>query len=350
VTIGGDIARHGMKSYEDPLASVAGLIFTKSRDVTTAWPCDGEHRPPAAAGGALRGMDREEAAVMAKPVGLENRSAGLEKRFDAGARIGETTVDVHESTEVSMTSIEARGQASIEGSQGRPDAMSGALSSNGTGVTTMTMDRDSELWVEQLRQGDPHRDQAVARLHDVLLRIAYHELSRRRGQLGSINGPEFEDLAQQAADDALMSILGKLEDFRGLSRFTTWAYKFVIFEVSGKVARHAWRRHPPSAEAFIWEGLPDSLAPLPGDRLEQREQLQTLSAAIGELTDRQREVFVAVALNDVSIDLLATKLGSNRNAIYKNLFDARRNLRTRMAEVGHPVLEQHETRWTNTVA
>ena len=226
-----------------------------------------------------------------------------------------------------MTSIEGRGQASVESTQVRPDAVGGELSSNGTSITGMAMDRESKLWVEQLRQRHPRRDQTVAKLHDVLLRIAYHELSRRRGQLGSINGPEFDDLAQQAADDALMSILGRLDDFRGLSRFTTWAYKFVIFEVSGKVARHAWRRHPPSAAAFTWEGLPDSLAPRPGDRLEQRERLQALSAAMGELTDRQREVFVAVALHDVPIDLLATRLGSNRNAIYKNLFDARRSLR-----------------------
>jgi hypothetical protein len=91
----------------------------------------------------------------------------------------------------------------------------------------------------------------VAKLHDVLLRVAFHELSRRRGQLRSITGPEFDDLAHQAADDALMNILAKLEEFRGLSRFTTWAYKFVMFEVSGKVARHAWRRQPPSRETRL---------------------------------------------------------------------------------------------------
>ena len=160
-----------------------------------------------------------------------------------------------------------------------------------------------------------------------------------RAQLGSIRGPEFEDLAQQAADDALMNILARLDEFQGLSRFTTWAYKFVMFEVSAKVARHAWRRQPPSREELALERLPDALAPRPGDRLERQEQLKALSAAIGELTDRQREVFVAIALNDVPIDVLAMQLGTNRNAIYKNLFDARRNLRARMAAAGHPVLE-----------
>jgi len=194
--------------------------------------------------------------------------------------------------------------------------------------------------VEQLRAGHPRHDQAVARLHQVLLRVAFHELSRRRPQLGSIAGPEFEDLAQQAADDALMNVLKRPDDFRGLSRFTTWAYKFAVFEVSSKVARHAWRRQPPSADDLVWERLPDRLSPRPGDRLEQREQLDALSAAIGILTERQREVFVAVALNDVPIDVLALQLGANRNAIYKNLFDARRSLRQSLARCGHPINEE----------
>ena len=78
---------------------------------------------------------------------------------------------------------------------------------------------------------------------------------------GSIGGPELDDLAQQAADDALMNILARLDDFRGLSRFTTWAYKFVVFEVSGKVARHAWRRQAPGREEPAFEQLPDSVEP-----------------------------------------------------------------------------------------
>jgi RNA polymerase sigma-70 factor (ECF subfamily) len=164
-----------------------------------------------------------------------------------------------------------------------------------------------------------------------------YELSRRRGQLRSIRGPEFDDLAQQAADDALVNVLSELDGFRGLSRFTTWAYKFVMFEVSAKVSRHAWHKQPPDVEEIGWDRLPDRMALRPEDRLEQRAQLDALSQAIGELTERQREVFVAVALNDVPIDAVAVKLGTNRNAVYKNLFDARRRLRARMAAAGHPV-------------
>ena len=195
----------------------------------------------------------------------------------------------------------------------------------------------SRQWVEQLRAGHPRHHQTVARLHDVLHRVAVYELSRRRHQLRSIRGPEFDDLAQQAADDALVNILDRLDEFRGLSRFTTWAYTFVMFEVSAKVARHAWRRQPPDVEQLEWDQLQDPVALLPEERLEQRARLDALSRAIAELTERQREVFVAIALNDVPIDVVATKLRTNRNAVYKNLFDARRRLRARMAAAGHPV-------------
>jgi len=199
-------------------------------------------------------------------------------------------------------------------------------------------DQASCRWVEQLHAGHPGHEEAVARLHDVLQRAAAHELRRRRGALA---GPELDDVAQQCADDALMSILARIDDFQGLSRFTTWAYKFVIFEVSGKLARHAWRHHPPSAEDLTWDRLPDTLAPRPGEQAERREQLDVLTRAIDrELTPRQREVFVAIALNDVSIDVLALQLDSNRNAIYKNLFDARRKLRTSLAAAGYPLADE----------
>ena len=202
-------------------------------------------------------------------------------------------------------------------------------------------DRASRRWVEQLDPDHPRHEHAAAKLHDVLQRAATHELHRRRGQLKALSGPELDDVAQQCADDAMMKILARIDGFQGLSRFTTWAYKFVIFEVSSKVARHAWRRHPPSAEEPMWERLPDILTPKPSDQAERREQLAALVNAVHEdLTPRQREVFVAIALNDVSIDVLALQLDSNRNAIYKNLFDARRNLRASLAAAGYPLSDE----------
>ncbi len=207
-------------------------------------------------------------------------------------------------------------------------------------ATPSQRDVESRRWVAQLRRDHARHDETVARLHEVLLSVARHEVYRRRRQLGAAAGPELDDIAHQAADDALVHVLERLDDFRGLSRFTTWAYKFAVFEVSSKIARHAWRRQAPSTSELTWDQLPDRLTPRPGERLERREQLRALSTAIGALTERQREVFVAVALNDVPIDVLALQLGSSRNAIYKNLFDARRRLRAGLAEAGHPVLPE----------
>lgn len=208
------------------------------------------------------------------------------------------------------------------------------------GETGVTHDAESRLWIEHLRSRHPRHEEAVGQLHGLLVRVASDELSRRRGQLGSIADPEYDDLAQQAADGALTNILRDLDEFRGLSQFTTWAFRFVIFEVASKVARHAWRRQPPGPDELTWDGLPDWLSPGPGERPEQREQLQVLAAAIGELSDREREVFVAIALNDVPIDVLALQLESNRATMYQNLFDARRTLRQGLAAAGHGVVEE----------
>src|SRR5207248_8276821 len=105
-------------------------------------------------------------------------------------------------------------------------------SADATDQRPAAIDPASRRWVERLRPDHPRHEQAVAKLHDVLQRAALHELHRRRGQLQSVAGAEFDDIAQQCAGDAMVNILSRVGEFRGLSRFTTWAYKFVIFEVS----------------------------------------------------------------------------------------------------------------------
>jgi RNA polymerase sigma-70 factor (ECF subfamily) len=174
----------------------------------------------------------------------------------------------------------------------------------------------------------------------MLTRAAVHELARRRSQLHSVSGPEFDDLVHQAADDALVNVLARLDDFRGLSRFSTWAYGFVSFELAAKVARHAWHRQPPGLAEQDVEMIGVRRPSSPSEQLERRAQLRALAQAIGQLTPRQRDVLTAVALNDVSIDDIALRLGSNRNAVYKNLFDARRALRRRLAGAGLPISDE----------
>lgn len=162
-------------------------------------------------------------------------------------------------------------------------------------------------------------------MHALLLGVARHEVYRRGGPL-QLRGPELEDLANQAADDALVALTAKVDGFRGESRFTTWAYKFVMFEVSTKLARHFWRTPTVPLDQEDWARLPDRLGVQPHERVEWHELLAALRRAVEEdLTDRQRRVFVAIALDGVPMDAVALELGANRNAIYKSLFDARRS-------------------------
>jgi len=129
----------------------------------------------------------------------------------------------------------------------------------------------------------------------------------------------------------------------GAKAGSTWAYKFVIFEVSAKVARHFWRHPTRSLDAESWDRLPDRFGFDPARESEWRDLLLALRRAVDtELTPRQREVFVAVALNGVPADALAMKLGSNRNALYKMMFDARRKLRAALVANGY--LDDAESR------
>src|SRR4029453_895935 len=120
------------------------------------------------------------------------------------------------------------------------------------------LDAESRLWVQGLRAGGSEREAVVARLHGLLLRVARHEAHRRSGSL-RLRGPELDDLANQAADDALMAIATKVDGFRGQSRFTTWAYKFVMLEVSTRIARHFWRATTVPMDQQDWARLPDQL-------------------------------------------------------------------------------------------
>ena len=101
---------------------------------------------------------------------------------------------------------------------------------------------DARTWISALRGPPLRRDQALSELHALLLRAARFELARRRGRLDHLQPRDYEDLATQAADDALIAILGKFDDFRGTSRFTTWAYKFALLEAGVKARRRGLAR------------------------------------------------------------------------------------------------------------
>jgi RNA polymerase sigma-70 factor (ECF subfamily) len=191
---------------------------------------------------------------------------------------------------------------------------------------------EAHAWISALRGPPGPRDEALADLHALLLRAARFELNRRRGQ---VEPADVDDLAAQAADDALMAILGKLDSFRGASRFTTWAYKFALLEAGVKARRRAWQGREIAFEEAAWPA-PAAAGLSPQQQAEDAELLRALGDAVrSSLTDHQRRVFTALALNGVPIDVLAERLGTTRGALYKTLHDARRKLRLVLAAGGH---------------
>jgi RNA polymerase sigma-70 factor, ECF subfamily len=197
-----------------------------------------------------------------------------------------------------------------------------------------SLDAESRDWLDSLRGGGARREEVIARLHALLLRAARFEAARRRSALPYLRGDELDEIALEAADDALMSVLARLGDFRGMSRFTTWAYKFALLEAAVKLRKRAWqgRELPLAPEAWA---VFSSDRPGPDEQAEQGEVLQSLRRAIAEvLTEHQRRVLVALALDGVPIDVLAERLGTTRGALYKTLHDARRKLRRHLIDSG----------------
>jgi RNA polymerase sigma-70 factor (ECF subfamily) len=214
-----------------------------------------------------------------------------------------------------------------------------------TAAPAGTLDAESRRWLDALSGTGHVRDEAIGRLHELLLRAARYEVSRRRLGLPYLRGGDHDDLAQQSADDALVAVLAKLADFRGESRFTTWVYKFALYEAAVKLRRRAWQDRELPLEPDSWPDIA-SRALSPEEHAAESELLGALRDAINEaLSAHQREVLVAITLNGVPIDVLAERLNTTRGALYKTLHDARRKLRARLAadgldlmsnDAGHP--------------
>jgi RNA polymerase sigma-70 factor, ECF subfamily len=185
---------------------------------------------------------------------------------------------------------------------------------------------ESQTWLRELR--DPAtREEAATRLHALLLRAARFEVARRRRT-------DVDDLATQAADDALVAILAKLDTFQGRSRFTTWAYKFVLLEAAVKARRRAWQGHEVTIDDEAWTRVAAE-GRSAGDTLETGELLAAIADAVPRcLTDHQRGVLTALALDGVPVDVLAERLDTTRGALYKTLHDARRKLRAELEKEG----------------
>ena len=199
-------------------------------------------------------------------------------------------------------------------------------------VSVMARDLAGGDWIELLSSPGAGHDEALQRLHELLLRAARQQVSRMQPALNGIGQVRQDDIINQAADEAMISLLGKLATFEGRSRFTTWAYKFGILQAAVEVNRSMWRHREVPLDD-VHEPLAAGASP------EQFSEAADFSIAVGAaieqtLTDHQRRVVLALLVDDVPIDVLAERLGTSRNTLYKTLHDARKRLRAHLTATG----------------
>ncbi len=196
------------------------------------------------------------------------------------------------------------------------------------------LDRESRAWIDRLRSAGADRDTAIAALHALLLKAARFEIHRRRAATPHVRGNDLDDLAEQSANDALVAILAKLGGFRGGSRFTTWAYKFALFEAAVKLRRCAWQGREVPLEPESWAVIADD-DPDADHEAEKVELLAAVRDAMETaLSAQQRQVLLSVVVQGVPIDVLAERRKTTRGALYKTIHDARRKLRAVLAARG----------------
>jgi RNA polymerase sigma-70 factor, ECF subfamily len=211
----------------------------------------------------------------------------------------------------------------------------------------MANTRTNEEWLEELRASGAIQEAAIADLRDLLLRAVLFFFSRNRGDLERLTRDETLQRAEDGAQEALIAVMNHLSDFRGDSKFTTWAYKFAINIALMTARRERWKGISLDSLSF---GEDDSLAEwvirdksiglTPDQSALQREIRENIWEVIEQdLTDKQRRVLILMVFNEVPMDEVARRLDTNRNAIYKMLHDARRKLKNRLQARGFEVGE-----------
>jgi len=201
------------------------------------------------------------------------------------------------------------------------------------GALTVTT-RDNAQWLAALRGSGAEQAAALADLRTYLLRAALFALRRARGHLGLMARAEIEALAEDCAQEAVLAVVQSLDRFRGESRFTTWAYAFAVNAALMAARRERWKRVPLDGVledgGFDWAAWRESAAEAEG-QARRSETLAALREAIeASLSERQRQALKAVVFDGVPLDELARHWGSNRNALYKLLHDARRKLKAHL--------------------
>ena len=201
----------------------------------------------------------------------------------------------------------------------------------------MQTSRDNDAWLKDLRSTGDEKEVALADLHAILLRILPSALSRWLPSTSS----HFETFVEDTAQETMMRVMDKLDSFEGRSKFTTWVYKIGVHIGLGKLRLRKWKEVSLDKleEGNESDEMPSerfsSEAPSPEAMLERKNVMEMVQRIMKEeLTPRQHKVMIAVAIQGIPLDIVAEQVGSNRNALYKLMHDARLRLKQRLERDG----------------
>lgn len=204
----------------------------------------------------------------------------------------------------------------------------------------MSEQRTNEQWIADLTHSSDKQAEALEDLRTRLKRSILYYLSQERSDLRGLSLQELEQMADDLAQDATLRIMDNIKNFRGESLFTTWANRIAIRVAISDLRRARYKDF--SLDDMTAEGdLPPSKAvdnnlnPTPEESVERGDVLTKINKALEEaLTERQYQAIAAIALKGIPMDIVAEQMGTNRNALYKLLHDARKKLRTHLEAQG----------------
>ena len=211
----------------------------------------------------------------------------------------------------------------------------------------MSDTRTNEEWLYALKANGEIQETAITDLRDLLLRATLYFFNRNQSDLARMNRDEILKCAEDCAQEALIAVMNHLSDFRGDSKFTTWAYKFAINTALMTARRERWKGKSLDELSFSkqsttspWAMEDTSSSSTPDRSALQEEISQILREVIEQdLTDKQRQVLMLMVFHEVPMDEVVRQLGTNRNAIYIMLHDARRKLKNSLQARGFEVSE-----------
>ena len=207
--------------------------------------------------------------------------------------------------------------------------------------------RTNEEWLYHLKTNGALQEAATTDLRNLLLRAVLYLFSRNLGDFGGLARDDILQLAEDCTQDALIAVMNHLSDFRGDSKFTTWAYKFAVNIALMTARRERWKgvsldqlSSSEDSNLFEWMMQDKSSGPAPDRSMMQGEVGEIIREVIErDLTDKQRQILIMMVFNEVPMDEVVARLGTNRNAIYKMLHDARRKLKSGLQARGFEVGE-----------